>query len=66
MDMVYMSKIQKPNQNEKCQLKATHASSMKNEETLTAQGRLQLASNNIFHRYSEIVACIYSSNIKVN
>ena len=38
---------------------------MNEEETLTPQGRLQLAQNNIIHRYSKIVALIDSSNIEL-
>ena len=42
MHVVNMSNEQ-PHQDEKCQLKATHGSSMNDEETLTPQVRLQVA-----------------------
>ena len=35
MDLVNKSKRQQPHRDEKCQLKATHGSSMNDEETLT-------------------------------
>ena len=43
MDILIMSERQQPHQDEKCQLKATHGSSMNEEETLTPHDMLQLA-----------------------
>ena len=60
-----MLKRLQPHQDEKCLLKATHWSSVNDEETVIPQGRLQLAPN-ITHSYSRRVAHIYSSNINVN
>ena len=42
MEMVNMLKRQQPHQDEQCQLKATHGSSMNDEVTLTPQGKLYL------------------------
>ena len=51
----------------KYQPKATHWYSMKEEETLKPQGRLQLAPKTTFYtdRFSERVASMYLSNINI-
>ena len=61
--MLNMSKRQQLHRYEKCQLIAIHGSLMDDMETLNTQSRLK---NNFIHRYSEIVAPIYSSNKEVN
>ena len=48
--MVYMTETTIP-QGRKCQHKATHLSSVDNDETLTPQGRLQLATK---HHYAQV------------
>ena len=52
----------------KCQPKATHWSSMNNEETLIPQGRLQLAPNIIIHRFNRrcLLICTYNNNFSVS
>ena len=48
--MVHMSKRQQPKRDEKRRLKASHESSMNDEETLTPQGMLQLASKKTLYK----------------
>ena len=50
MDMVNMSNRHQPQQDEKCQRKASHWSTMNEDETLTSQGRLQLAPKQHYTR----------------
>ena len=65
IDMVNtsMSKRQPPPPHEKCQLKATHGSSLKDEETITLQDRQQLAPTQHFKHY--IISWALAINFKV-